>query len=287
MSVGIVKIKKKRGRNRRRTDPFVVKAKRFLLRSLKVFMVAVVVSGLAFSGWKLYNLFITTQYLEIKTINLVGARRVSLDEAVALSGIRKGSNLFAFKYSQAIKGLKTHPWVASASLRRSPPHTVSIELKEREPIALVKTDAMYVMDGGGNIFARYSRADQVDLPVVTGLERGRPVTGDRAVGSGVGAVVDASVLELIRILDGRTGFNFRNVSEINVDPEYGLALYTLAEGVRLELGHGAFEEKLRAFEKVVRARGGSLLGVEAMNLKSGHEVVVRLSEDVMKGGGAI
>jgi len=45
--------------------------------------------------------------------------------------------------------------------------------------------------------------------------------------------VDASVLELIRILDGRTGFGFRNVSEINVDPQYGLAIYTLAEGVRL------------------------------------------------------
>ncbi len=231
---------------------------------------------MAFSGWKLYDMFITTEYLEIKTINVIGARRVSLDEAVALSGIRKGSNLFSFKYSQAIKGLKTHPWVASVELRRSPPHTVSIELKEREPIALVKTDAMYVMDAAGKIFARYSRADQVDLPVVTGLEHGKP-----------GGAVDVSVLELIRILDGRTGFGLRNVSEINVDPEYGLTLYTLAEGVRLELGSGAFEEKLRAFEKVVRARGGSLRGVEAMDLKSGHEVVVSLSEGVMKGGGAI
>jgi cell division protein FtsQ len=281
-----MKIRKKRGRNRRRTDPFVVRAKRFLLRSLKVFILAAVVPVLALSGWKLYNLFITTEYLEIKTINVVGARRVGLDEAVALSGIRKGENLFSFKYSQAIKGLKTHPWVASAELRRSPPHTVSIELKEREPIALVKTDAMYLMDAAGNIFARYSSADSVDLPVVTGLERGKPGGGGRVPGSG--PAVDASVLELIRVLDGRIGFNLRNVSEINVDPEYGLTLYTLVEGVRLELGSGAFEKKLRAFEKVVRARGGSLQGIEAINLKSDHEVVVKLSGDVnvIKGGGA-
>jgi cell division septal protein FtsQ len=144
-------------------------------------------------------------------------------------------------------------------------------LEEREPIALVKTDAMYLMDAAGNIFARYSRADQVDLPVVTGVD---------------GPAMDAGVLELIKILDGRIGFGLRNVSEINVDPEYGLTIHTLVEGVRLELGHGAFEEKLRAFEKVVRARGGSLRGVEAMNLKSGHEVVVSLSGDVnvIKGG---
>ncbi len=271
-------MRKKRGRNRRRIDPFVVRAKRFLLGSLKVFIVVVAVPALAFSGWKLYNLFITTEYLEIKTINVVGARRVGLDEAVALSGIRKGSNLFAFKYSQAIKGLKTHPWVASVELRRFPPHTVSIELKEREPIALVKTDAMYLMDAAGNIFARHSRADSVDQPVVTVLEHGKPV--------GDSPDMDAGVLELIRILDGRIGFGLRNVSEINVDPEYGLTIYTLVEGVRLELGSGAFEEKLRAFEKVVRARGGSLQGIEAINLKSDHEVVVRLSGDVVKGGGA-
>ncbi len=98
--------------------------------------------------------------------------------------------------------------------------------------------------------------------------------------------MDADVLEIIRILDGRTGFGLRNVSEINVNPEYGLALYTLAEGVRLELGHGAFEEKLRAFEKVVRARGGSLQGIEAIDLNNGREVVVRFSGDVIKGGGA-
>jgi cell division septal protein FtsQ len=98
--------------------------------------------------------------------------------------------------------------------------------------------------------------------------------------------VDAGVLELMRVLDGRTGFGLRNVSEINVDAEYGLTLYTLAEGVRLELGRGAFEEKLRAFEKVVRARGGSLEGIETINLNNDHEVVVRLSGDVIKGGGA-
>lgn len=283
---GGMRIKRKRGRNRRRTDPFVVRAKRFLLRSLKVFVVAAVVPVLAFSGWKLYNLFITTEYLEIKIINVVGARRVGLDEAIALSGIRKGSNLFSFKYSKAIEGLETHPWVASADLRRSPPHTVSIELKEREPIALVKTDAMYLMDAAGIIFARHSSADSVDLPVVTGLERGKPEGGGD--GGAGGPVVDAGVLELIRVLDGRTGFNLGNVSEINVDPEYGLTIYTIVEGVRLELGRGAFEEKLRAFEKVVRARGGSLQGVEAMNLKSDHEVVVSLSGDVnvIKGGGA-
>ncbi len=273
-----------RGRNswnRRRRAPFAERAKGLMLNSLKIAGAVLVVPLLLFSGAKFYNLLITTEYLEVRTIEVVGIRRVSRGEVVALSGIRKGDNIFSFKYSDALDALKSHPWAASAVLRRIPPHTVRIELKEKEPVAIVKSGDMYVMDANGMLFAKYSSAGSVDLPVVTG-----PLYGAHGSNGPLGASVDRSVLELMDVLDGREGFGIRNVSEINVDSGYGLALYTLAEGVRLELGYAPFEGKLRAFERVVRARGGTLGGIESMNLKSESEVVVRFLSDVA-GGGAI
>ena len=277
-------VKKRNSWNRRRRAPFVERTKGLMLNSLKVAGAVLAVPVLLFSGAKFYNLLITTEYLEVRTIEVVGIRRVSRGEVVALSGIREGENIFSFKYSDALAALKSHPWAASAALRRIPPHTVRIELKEKEPVALVKSGDMYVMDWSGMLFAKYSPADSVDLPVVTGPLSG--IHGSPGSNDPLGTSVDRSVLELMDVLDGREGFGIRNVSEINVDPIHGLALYTLAEGVRLELGHGSFEEKLRAFERVVSARGGTLGGIESMNLKSESEVVVRFVRDVVEGGGS-
>jgi cell division septal protein FtsQ len=277
-------VRKRNSRNRRRSASFAERTKGLMLKSLKVAGAMLVVPVLLFSGAKFYNLLITTEYLEVRTIEVVGIRRVSRGEVVALSGIREGENIFSFKYSDALDALKSHPWAASAALRRIPPHTVRIELKEKEPVALVKSGDMYVMDWSGMLFAKYSPVGSADLPVVTGPLPGAP--GAPGSNDPLGASVDRSVLELMDVLDGREGFGIRNVSEINVDPIHGLAIYTLAEGVRLELGHGLFEGKLRAFERVVRARGGTLGGIEAMNLKSGSEVVVRFVRDVVEGGGA-
>ncbi len=274
------RVKKKNSWNRRHRAPFAERARGALVISVKVVAAVLAVPALVFCLVMFYNVLITTEYLEVRSIDVVGIHRVSRGEVVALSGVREGANIFSFKYSDALDALKSHPWVASAQLRRVPPHTVRIELEEKEPVALVKSDDIYVMDGAGRLFALHSPTDSIDLPVVTGV---KPAPGTEAL---LGTSVDNSILELMAVLDGRDGFGIRNVSEINVASGYGLALYTLAEGVRLELGYGPFEEKLQAFERVVSARGGTMAGIEAMDIKSEKEVVVRFKAEVV-GGGAI
>ncbi len=271
------KAKRKNSWNRRRRAPFAERAGGALAVALKVIVAVLAVPALVFCSVLFYNVLITTEYLEVRSIDVAGIHRVPRGTVVALSGVREGENIFSFKYRETLEALESHPWVASAQLRRIPPHTVRIELKEKEPVALVKGDDIYVMDSAGVLFAVYSPTDSIDLPVVTGVK----AAGTEAL---LGTSVDNSILELMAVLDGRDGFGIRNVSEINVASGYGLALYTLAEGVRLELGYGPFEDKLRAFERVVSARGGSMAGIEAMDIKSEREVVVRFKTDVVEGG---
>ena len=281
LSKGIGRKKRAKRRNswnRRSRAPFSQRARGALVTSAKITAAVLVVPAFIFCSVMFYNVVITTEYLEVRSIDVAGIHRVPRGTVVALSGVREGANIFSFKYSDALDALKSHPWVASAQLRRIPPHTVRIELKEKEPVALVKSDDIYVMDASGTIFALHSAADSVDLPVVTGV---KPAAGTEEL---LGTSVETSILELMAVLDGRDGFGIRNVSEINVASGYGLALYTLAEGVRLDLGYGPFEEKLRAFERVVSARGGTMAGIEAMDIKSAKEVVVRFKADVVEGG---
>ena len=93
-------------------------------------------------------------------------------------------------------------------------------------------------------------------------------------------------MDLLGRLEGRDGFGAGDISEIRVDTEYGYTLYTVGEGVQLELGSDRFEEKLGVFERIVEARGGTLADVSAIDLTRENEVVIKYTGNVVKESGA-
>ncbi len=267
-------VKKKWGRkNRRFKEPLRKRAKRFLSGALKISLIVLVLPVSAFSLRAIYRELTTTKLLAINTVEVSGLKRVSKDTVMELAGISEGQNLLSFKAAGAEAGLRKNPWIKEARVVRLIPDTVRIELKERIPAVLVKMDEMYVMDEEGVIFKEFSNSDALDLPVVTGLTAEAMRQDENGLQQGL--------LELIRCLNARAGFNSRNVSEIHIDPAYGFSLYTLNDGVRLDIGKGAFEEKLSAFERIVSSRGGSLAGIEAMRITGAREAVVRFGSNVL------
>jgi len=268
---------KSRKRNRRHREPFLKRAGRTLARLMKVAVVLAAVPALGYGAWRGYLELTTTERLAIETIKIAGAQRVSEDDIYDLAGIEEGDNILSFSAGAVAGKIKRNPWINDAEVSRSLPSTVTIEVTEREPLALVKLDAMYVMDASGVVFKKYSVEDGLDLPVITGLtvDGLRETTGE----------LEEGLLSLLRALKGREGFNLAKVSEIHADRVFGLSVYTLDEGVRLDVGFQGFSPKLASFEKILRTRGGSLRGIEAMDLNNHREVVVRFSANVVKEGG--
>lgn len=268
---------KSKRRNRRHREPFLKRAGRSLARFVKVAVVLAAVPVLAYGGWRGYKEITTTERLAIETIEIAGAFRVSEDDIHDLAGIEEGDNILSFRESVVAGKIRRNPWIKEVDISRGLPSTVTIEVTEREPLALVKLDAMYVMDTSGVVFKKYSPEDGLDLPVITGLTADglRETTGE----------LEEGLLELMRTLRGREGFNLAKVSEIHADRVFGLSVYTLDDGVRLDVGLQGFAPKLESFEKILKTRGGSLNGIEAMDLNNYREVVVRFSANVVKEGG--
>lgn len=268
---------KSKRRNRRHREPFLKRAGRSAARFMKVAVVLVAGSALAYGGWRGYRELTTTERLAIETIEIAGAFRVSEDDIHDLAGIEEGDNILSFRESAVAAKIKRNPWIKDVDISRGLPSTVTIEVTEREPLALIKLDAMYVMDASGVVFKKYSPEDGLDLPVITGLTADglRETTGE----------LEEGLLDLIRTLKGREGFNLAKVSEIHADRVFGLSVYTLDEGVRLDVGLQGFSPKLASFEKILKTRGGSLNGIEAMDLNNYREVVVRFSANVVNEGG--
>ncbi|MBI5468556.1 MAG: FtsQ-type POTRA domain-containing protein [Deltaproteobacteria bacterium] len=268
---------KSKRRNRRHREPFLKRAGRSLARFMKAAVVLAAGSALAYGGWRGYKELTTTERLAIETIEIAGAFRVSEDDIHDLAGIEEGDNILSFRESVVAGKIRRNPWIKEVDVSRGLPSTVTIEVTEREPLALVKLDAMYVMDASGVVFKKYSPGDGLDLPVITGLTADglRETSGE----------LEEGLLDLMRTLKGREGFNLSKVSEIHADRVFGLSVYTLDEGVRLDVGLQGFSPKLESFEKILKTRGGSLNGIEAMDLNNYREVVVRFSANVVKEGG--
>ncbi|MEE9614313.1 MAG: FtsQ-type POTRA domain-containing protein [Thermodesulfobacteriota bacterium] len=265
-----MKTKQSKRSNRKKDIPRKVgvrqRLKSFFLSVARLTGTALAVPALAFFGWKLYGELLDSPYLEIKTVNIAGAERVGEEEVRGLSGIDTGQNLLAVDTGEARQRLRNHPFVRSVEIRRELPDAVYISLAEREPLVFIRLDELYVMDREGTVFKRYSAVDGLDLPVVTGLTL-ELMDAEPWIGGGL--------LELIDFLDGRARFGLDDVSEIHVDRMYGFSLYTLAGGVRVEVGSDGFDEKFLSFDRVVEARKGKLDGIEAVDLTAERGVVVR------------
>ena len=268
---------KTRKRNRRHREPLATRASRSAKKWGMVLAFALPVPALVYGAWWAYGQVTTSPYLVIEDITVAGAQRVAAEEVLAASGIVQGRNIFYFSKDEVLARLKANPWLESVEINRELPGTIEITVKERDAIALVKLDSLYVMDSNGVIFKKFTAEEGLDLPVVTGLSKESLAAGTENI--------ETRLMELISVLTNRSGFNITNVSEIKIDADYGLSLFTLDEGVRLDVGMGSFEEKLASFEKILGTRDGVLKGIEAFDLNNHREVIVRFTTDVVKEGG--
>jgi len=267
----------KKKRNRRHREPLGPRLLRGAKMFVKVIAFTLPLPALGYGAWWAWGQATTSQYFNVTGVTVIGAQRVAAEDVVAASGITAGLNMFSFSKDEVASRLKANPWVESVEVDRDLPGTVEITVRERDPIALVKLDALYLMDSAGVIFKRYSAEEGLDLPVVTGLTKESLASSPENL--------EERLMELISVLTNRSGFNITNVSEIKIDADHGLSLFTLDEGVRLDVGMGSFEEKLASFEKILSTRDGVLKGIEAFDLNNHREVIVRFATDVVKEGG--
>jgi len=270
--------KKKHKGNRRRRDPFFKRAARRAASVARGAVTLGLVSFILYGSWWTYEQVISTPRLAVTHLSVSGALRSQPREIIRLAGIEEGQNIFSFSSSKVARRVGQNPWVIETHVKRRLPGTVRIEIKERRPVAIVKMKGLFVMDSEGTVFKKLAHGERLDLPLVTGLglnaaEDNSPLRG--------------SFMRLFSILEKRDGFNLENVSEVHCDPLYGFTLYTLDEGLRVELGDSDFEAKLGLFERLKMMRKGVLRGVEAVNLRKSGEAVVRYGHDAAKAGGRV
>ncbi|MBI5048990.1 MAG: FtsQ-type POTRA domain-containing protein [Deltaproteobacteria bacterium] len=265
---------RKKPRNVKRREPVVKRITRRLksksvLRIIKTGAYLSSVLLIMFGAWHLYQELLKSPYLAIKEIKIAGNMRVSKAEILELAGINVGDNLLKINTGDIQKGLRLNPWVAEVDVARNFPNRLSIGIKERQPVAFINLDNLYFVDETGIIFKKISIEDEIDLPVITGIKREDIEEGTKISELAIKAV------NLMHILAKKEIFSNEELSEINVDKTYGLTLYTMQQGTRIELGDEEFTEKIEKLKRVIQSRNG-LADIEFIGLNYNKGVVVKL-----------
>lgn len=191
-------------------------------------IVAVEITGgclvAAYLVWSAYANVMASERLKVERVDVRGSRFLSEGEVRELLGPAVGENILGVDIESLKARLRASPWVADATVSRTLPDTLRVDIRERLPLALAELERLYLMDGTGTLIDLYGpRTSGFDLPIVRGLigasgEERR----DRAEKAGA----------LLRDL----GDLAAEISELEVEPSGDLKLVLRGKGELLRMG---------------------------------------------------
>ncbi len=173
-------------------------------------------------------------------VEVEGVRRLSRAEVIGLSGIDVNSNIITLDGDRVRAAIEAHPWVARARVDRFYPNRVRIRVEERKPFAILnRRDGIYYVDRAGVVFAPAGKGDDLDYPVITGLEQG----GEKGLLNRALATINA-----VRRRDPI--FPRQSLSEVNVAAGGEQTLFLVNNPFPVRLGHA--QPRQREFSAILR-----------------------------------
>lgn len=153
------------------------------LAANRSWLVAVAVAAVfGFAGWVVFF----SSWLATEVVSVSGTEKLSRDDVVATAGVDVGTPLVRIDLDEVRDRIEDIPAVDRVSVHRSWPHSIEINVTERQPIAAVRRGrGWWVMDHEGVVFRRTPvRLER--LPVVEAV-------GDASADAlrEVGSVLDA------------------------------------------------------------------------------------------------
>ena len=219
----------------------------------------------------IHGLLKTTPF-PVQRVEVRGTQRLSHDEIVALTGVTPGQNLLALRLKTVGQQVLTNPWVASVRVQRFFPGTISVSIKEREPVAVINMGLLYYLDANGEPFKPLSHGDSLDFPVVTGIS-------EDDLNSDPAATKDAlkTACDLIAALRQHGSFILADVSEIHYDRPLGFTLYTTAGALPIRIGSDGFDSKLQRFARIYENLMTQRSVLQYIDLDYSDRIVVKKS----------
>ena len=258
------------GKNRLKKQRKPINWRSFFKKAVRLVGGVVAVSVVAVISYDVYGVLVRTTFLRLERIEIGPLKKLSRDEVIATAGVKPGDDMFSLRLRRIGGELAKNPWVEKVKVRRYFPHTLAIELTEREPVAVVNMGYLYYLDAKGEVFKPLHEGDRLDFPLVTGVseeDMARDPAGSREALQGT--------LRLVATLKGGGAFRLDDVSEIHYDKGFGYTLFTVHGGVPVRIGTGDFEAKLARLARIFPQLQEQMAQMEYIDLDYNDKIIVK------------
>ncbi|MBA3232507.1 MAG: FtsQ-type POTRA domain-containing protein [Propionibacteriales bacterium] len=134
-------------------------------RMVGVRALVVTLLGTILVGFGVWVLFFST-WLAVDQVKVAGASTVGDEAVVAAAGIEDGTPLVGVDIDEVRDAVEKIPAVAKASVHRSWPHTLTIHVTERKPVATIhRGGTWWRFDSEGVLYVKTPQRDP-SLPIV-------------------------------------------------------------------------------------------------------------------------
>jgi cell division protein FtsQ len=217
------------------------------------------------------QMLLESGYFGVKLVRVEQQVRVSEGDILDASDIKLGDSLFDLELHMIGRKIEEHPWIARAEVERSFPDQVVIRVVERQARAIIDLDYLYYVDRKGVAFKMLESGDELDYPVITGIDRQYLLDHPDQTQNSLNLA-----LSLMDQLEQRKLFNLDDVSEIHFDQQEGLIIYTRIGGVPVRMGKENFYAKLDRFEAIYEDLEPRLLALKYIDLNVTDRVIVKV-----------
>ncbi len=205
-----------------------------------VLITCVVTGAVVWIGFVTYRHVTTSSYFALSTIDINGTRRLTETELLTSAGLASGQNIFAVDLQGAEQRLVADPWIVSAQVKRHLPRRLTIDVQERQAVAMVIFDVPYLVDDAGDVFKRWVHGDPMPAPVLTGITR-QQFSQDMRESNEI--IRDAIALAKRYHKAGLS--RALPLAEIHREVEGGFSLVVGAEPFYVRFGRGPYRTKLK------------------------------------------
>lgn len=238
----------------------------FKLIKLAVFLVFCFVILKAYSAW-LKN----SDSFKIRKIEIHGNELVSEKKIMSETQLDPEKRIWEIDLGLVDSTIRNNPLIERVQLERSFPNVLKIRIYEKYPIALINyKNRFYCIDREGLVLP--SKPGRLyDLPVISGRYKGIVQVGHR--------IHDPAIqkgLTFIETLIQERAQLYTELSEIVIQEDQNLLLYTRQGGVPVRLGEGGYRWKIRYLEAIIHflVQKSEINRVRYIDLRYENQIVV-------------
>lgn len=207
----------------------------------------------------------------IRKIEFTGVKRTPPEMLKAISDKYFKKGIYGTWTEDMLAEIRAIPIVRQANLMRDMTGNISIEIKEREPIAYLYLDKYYWMDEQGNVVQPIATGSLEDKVFFSGPWK-NPEEYAKKKGSNI--VMDG-IHFYTQLLTG--GFEEKKISEIHFDVNLGWMMYRIGSRAPVVFGTKDMPEKIERFVQVVPELTPLESSISKVDADFSDRVVVKLT----------